>query len=213
MFLTKEAVRLVLDGFAVGVACDGCPPLPDLSSGTRPPGGALLRVPGLLQRPEPRRGAVDRGRRGAGHHPDVELDRRRRRHDLQLLSPGAAGVRRRFESDAAGNPLGRWSGSGMKSCVVRGSGMNALRRVSVAFATLLLVVSGLSATSPTAALAASDPPADIVTGPLSISSVDAFALDSAHGHLLMGSWEPRWLAGRRPRWDAGHHPADQRHSD
>jgi len=30
MFLTKEAVRLALDGFAVGVACDGCPSLPDL---------------------------------------------------------------------------------------------------------------------------------------------------------------------------------------
>lgn len=30
MFLTKEAVRLSLDGFAVGVACEGCPPLPDL---------------------------------------------------------------------------------------------------------------------------------------------------------------------------------------
>ncbi|HSH60736.1 MAG TPA: hypothetical protein VK988_14085 [Acidimicrobiales bacterium] len=25
MFLTKEAVRLALDGVAVGVACDGCP--------------------------------------------------------------------------------------------------------------------------------------------------------------------------------------------
>ena len=30
MFLTKEAVRLALDGIAVGTACDGCPPLPDL---------------------------------------------------------------------------------------------------------------------------------------------------------------------------------------
>lgn len=30
MFLTKEAVRLVLPGHAVGVACDGCPPLPSL---------------------------------------------------------------------------------------------------------------------------------------------------------------------------------------
>src|SRR4029450_4845155 len=29
MFLTKEAVRLALDGVAVGTACDGCPPLPD----------------------------------------------------------------------------------------------------------------------------------------------------------------------------------------
>ena len=30
LFLTKEAVRLALDGVAVGVACDGCPSLPDL---------------------------------------------------------------------------------------------------------------------------------------------------------------------------------------
>ncbi len=30
MFLTKEAVRVALDGVAVGVACEGCPPLPDL---------------------------------------------------------------------------------------------------------------------------------------------------------------------------------------
>jgi predicted peroxiredoxin len=30
MFLTKEAVRLAIDGMAVGVACDGCPSIPDL---------------------------------------------------------------------------------------------------------------------------------------------------------------------------------------
>jgi predicted peroxiredoxin len=30
VFLTKEAVRLALDGVAVGTACTGCPPLPDL---------------------------------------------------------------------------------------------------------------------------------------------------------------------------------------
>lgn len=30
MFLTKEAVRLALNGFATAVACDGCPPLADL---------------------------------------------------------------------------------------------------------------------------------------------------------------------------------------
>lgn len=30
MFLTKEAVRLALEGVAVGVACSGCPPLADL---------------------------------------------------------------------------------------------------------------------------------------------------------------------------------------
>jgi predicted peroxiredoxin len=30
LFLTKEAVRIALTGVAVGVACEGCPPLPDL---------------------------------------------------------------------------------------------------------------------------------------------------------------------------------------
>jgi predicted peroxiredoxin len=30
MFLTKEAVRLALDGVATGIACEGCPPLSDL---------------------------------------------------------------------------------------------------------------------------------------------------------------------------------------
>jgi hypothetical protein len=31
MFLTKEAVRLASEGVAQGVACEGCPPLPDLA--------------------------------------------------------------------------------------------------------------------------------------------------------------------------------------
>lgn len=30
MFLTKEAVRLALNGTATGTACEGCPPLADL---------------------------------------------------------------------------------------------------------------------------------------------------------------------------------------
>jgi predicted peroxiredoxin len=30
VFMTKDAVRLALAGTAVGVACDGCPPLADL---------------------------------------------------------------------------------------------------------------------------------------------------------------------------------------
>ena len=39
MFLTKEAVRLALDGVAVGVACDGCPSLPDLMKRYEAAGG------------------------------------------------------------------------------------------------------------------------------------------------------------------------------
>ncbi len=30
MFLTKEAVRLAVPGVAVGIACDGCPPIEEL---------------------------------------------------------------------------------------------------------------------------------------------------------------------------------------
>ncbi|MGE3621967.1 MAG: DsrE family protein [Acidimicrobiia bacterium] len=45
MFLTKEAVRLALAGVAVGVACDGCPPLPSLVERYRAAGGTLLVCP------------------------------------------------------------------------------------------------------------------------------------------------------------------------
>jgi predicted peroxiredoxin len=45
MFLTKDAVRLATDGVAVGVACDGCPPLPDLFGRYHKAGGRLLVCP------------------------------------------------------------------------------------------------------------------------------------------------------------------------
>jgi len=45
MFLTKEAVRLALDGVAVGVACDGCPPLPDLMKRYETAGGKYYVCP------------------------------------------------------------------------------------------------------------------------------------------------------------------------
>jgi predicted peroxiredoxin len=45
MFLTKEAVRLAVPGFAEGVACDGCPPLPTLASQFADAGGRLLVCP------------------------------------------------------------------------------------------------------------------------------------------------------------------------
>jgi predicted peroxiredoxin len=45
MFLTKEAVRLVQDGFAHAVACDGCPPLADLLARYEKAGGAYLVCP------------------------------------------------------------------------------------------------------------------------------------------------------------------------
>jgi hypothetical protein len=60
MFLTKEAVRLALDGVATGVAWEGCPPLPTCCDASLTP-AALLRVPDLLRRPRARL-----GRRAAG---------------------------------------------------------------------------------------------------------------------------------------------------
>ena len=45
MFLTKEAVRLATTGVAVGVACDGCPTLPDLLDRFEQAGGRYLVCP------------------------------------------------------------------------------------------------------------------------------------------------------------------------
>jgi predicted peroxiredoxin len=45
MFQTKEAVRLALDGVAVGIACDGCPPLHDLLARYDKAGGRFMVCP------------------------------------------------------------------------------------------------------------------------------------------------------------------------
>ena len=45
MFLTKEAVRLALTGVAVGSACEGCPPLPELLDRYENAGGRYLVCP------------------------------------------------------------------------------------------------------------------------------------------------------------------------
>lgn len=45
MFLTKEAVRLVVPGVAVGTACDGCPPLAGLVERYEKAGGRYLVCP------------------------------------------------------------------------------------------------------------------------------------------------------------------------
>jgi predicted peroxiredoxin len=45
MFLTKEAVRLALDGVAEAVACDGCPPLARLVQQYADDGGTFLDCP------------------------------------------------------------------------------------------------------------------------------------------------------------------------
>lgn len=45
MFLTKEAVRLALEGTATGVACEGCPPLGDLVTRYQAAGGRYFVCP------------------------------------------------------------------------------------------------------------------------------------------------------------------------
>lgn len=45
MFMTKEAVRLTVDGVARGVACEGCPPLRDLAKRYVAAGGRYLVCP------------------------------------------------------------------------------------------------------------------------------------------------------------------------
>lgn len=45
MFLTKEAVRLVLPGVAEGVACEGCPPIERVFEQFAEGGGELWACP------------------------------------------------------------------------------------------------------------------------------------------------------------------------
>jgi predicted peroxiredoxin len=45
MFTAKEAVRLALEGVATGVACAGCPPLPDLIARYEKAGGTYFVCP------------------------------------------------------------------------------------------------------------------------------------------------------------------------
>jgi predicted peroxiredoxin len=45
MFLTKEAVRLALPGYADAVACEGCPPLARLFQQYADGGGSLIVCP------------------------------------------------------------------------------------------------------------------------------------------------------------------------
>jgi predicted peroxiredoxin len=44
-FLTKEAVRLAVQGVATGTACDGCPPLTDLMKRFEAAGGRYYVCP------------------------------------------------------------------------------------------------------------------------------------------------------------------------
>ena len=86
IFLTKEAVRLAEPGHAVGIACDGCPPLERLfaqfARGRRRAAGVPVLRQRAPARPRWLRGQRPRGRR----HADVRLAGRRGRPGLQLLT-------------------------------------------------------------------------------------------------------------------------------
>jgi predicted peroxiredoxin len=45
MFMTKEAVRLAVEGVATGIACEGCPPLAELLGRYASAGGRYLVCP------------------------------------------------------------------------------------------------------------------------------------------------------------------------
>ena len=45
LFMTKEAVRLAVGGVATGVACEGCPSIPDLMQRFTAAGGTFLVCP------------------------------------------------------------------------------------------------------------------------------------------------------------------------
>jgi predicted peroxiredoxin len=69
MFLTKEAVRLALPGHALGIACDGCPPLPRLFEQYAEAGGELLVCPICFQGRQLDEGALVANARIAGATP------------------------------------------------------------------------------------------------------------------------------------------------
>lgn len=69
MFLTKEAVRLAIPGTAVGVACDGCPPLPDLLKRYADAGGRYYVCPVCFNARELDKGDLIEGAEIAGTVP------------------------------------------------------------------------------------------------------------------------------------------------
>jgi predicted peroxiredoxin len=72
MFLTKEAVRLGLPGYADAVACDGCPPLSRLFEQYAEGGGELLACPFCVNSRELDAGTFVANARVAGGTPLFE---------------------------------------------------------------------------------------------------------------------------------------------
>ena len=68
-FLTKEAVRLALQGVAIGTACEGCPPLASLVDRYVAAGGQFLVCPICFEAKELDRGALIKGAELGGTVP------------------------------------------------------------------------------------------------------------------------------------------------
>src|SRR5215470_17505044 len=85
VFLSKEAVRLALEGVAAGVAYEGCRPCVTCWPAMRSR-WPVHGLPGLFQRQAPGQGRAAVRRRARRHRSAVGVDRRRRRHHLQLLT-------------------------------------------------------------------------------------------------------------------------------
>jgi hypothetical protein len=84
MFLTKEAVRVGLPGYADAIACDGCPPLTRLLQQFAD--GGAPRVPDLLQHQEARGGPARPEREAGRRDAALAVGRRRVRDRVQLLA-------------------------------------------------------------------------------------------------------------------------------
>ncbi|MGY1815484.1 peroxiredoxin [Blastococcus sp. SYSU D00820] len=69
MFLAKEAVRLALDGIAVGTACEGCPPLPTLLDRYAAAGGRYFVCPICFTAKQLDQGALVKGAELGGTVP------------------------------------------------------------------------------------------------------------------------------------------------
>lgn len=69
MFLTKEAVRLAIEGVAVGVACAGCPPLQDLMKRYEAAGGRYFACPICLDAKELDKASLITGAEAQGTIP------------------------------------------------------------------------------------------------------------------------------------------------
>jgi predicted peroxiredoxin len=86
VFLTREAVRLAIGHVVTGVACEGCPPLPRLVKRFHDAGGRYYVCPICFDARKLDKGDLVPKRRARRDRPAVGMDRRRRRHHVQLLT-------------------------------------------------------------------------------------------------------------------------------